>query len=294
LRVLVTGGNGFIGRNLVEGLPDSYRLLHPGRAELDLLDGAAVKSYLRLHRPDVVVHCATHDAARNSVEDQSRVLDSNLRMFFHLALCEGLYGKLIHYGSGAEYDKSRAVVLASEQDLDRVVPADDYGLSRYLIHLHTRQRKGKIVNLRLFAVWGKHEDWEIRFISNACCKAAHDLPISLRQNVRFDYLHVDDLVSITRWFVEHDARHAGYNVCTADPVDLLTLARSVLRAAGKDRQILVAKDGRGREYSGDNSRLLGELGGFAFRDRDEAIDELFAWYLARKDRIPQDRLLRDK
>ena len=293
MRVLITGGSGFIGRNLVEQLPESCQVLHPGRAELNLLEAAAVTGYLRAHRVDVVVHCATHDAARNSQEDQSRVLDANLRMFFNLAHCEGLYGKLIHYGSGAVYDRRRDISLVTEEEFGRRVPADDYGLSRYLIHLHTRQRQ-KIVNLRLFAVFGKHEDWEIRFISNACCKAAHDMAITIRQNVRFDYLHVDDLVVITRWFMEHDAHHSAYNVCSADPVEILSLARSVCSASGKDLEIRVAAEGLGREYSGDNSRLLGELGGFSFRKQEEAIAELYAWYDARKDQIPRRRLATDR
>ena len=49
------------------------------------------------------------------------------------------------------------------------------------------------MELRLFGVFGRHEDYAIRFISNAICKTLFDLPITLRQNRTFSYLYVDDL-----------------------------------------------------------------------------------------------------
>ena len=66
--VFVTGGSGFIGRNLVEALGDEYDILAPSHAELELLDEEAVATYLNRHRVEVVVHCAVrpgHRAARD-------------------------------------------------------------------------------------------------------------------------------------------------------------------------------------------------------------------------------------
>lgn len=293
MKVLITGGRGFIGRNLVAGLGDSLELLAPTSAELDLLDGAAVERYLKRHQVEVVIHAAIHDATRNSSRDTSRVLQHNLRMFFHLARCEQHYRRLIYFGSGAEYHKGRALRLVAEQQLGSQLPTDDYGLSKYLMQLHAAGTP-KFLNLRLFGVFGPHEDWEIRFISNACCKALHDLPITIRQNVRFDYMHVSDLVRLTRWFLHHRPRHSHYNVCTADPVELRTLAREVLAAAGKQLPITIARPGLGHEYTGDNSRLLAELGPHAFTPRREAVAGLYAWYQQRKNDIPRELLLTDK
>jgi GDP-L-fucose synthase len=59
-RVLVTGGKGFLGSFLVEGLqqrnPDS--VFAPGHADYDLRDRAAVARCLRDARPQIVIHAA--------------------------------------------------------------------------------------------------------------------------------------------------------------------------------------------------------------------------------------------
>jgi GDP-L-fucose synthase len=57
--LFVTGGRGFVGRNLVERLrSDGHQVLAPGRDELDLRDQDAVERFLRAHRVGSVVHAA--------------------------------------------------------------------------------------------------------------------------------------------------------------------------------------------------------------------------------------------
>ena len=51
----------------------------------------------------------------------------------------------------------------------------------------------RVYELRLFGVFGPYEDWQVRFLSNACARAVWDMPLVIRQNVFFDYLDVDDL-----------------------------------------------------------------------------------------------------
>jgi CDP-4-dehydro-6-deoxyglucose reductase, E1 len=57
--IVVTGGSGFVGRNLVQHLRDVGHEVHaPSRAELELRDEAAVRRYLRAVGADTVVHAA--------------------------------------------------------------------------------------------------------------------------------------------------------------------------------------------------------------------------------------------
>jgi UDP-glucose 4-epimerase len=293
MNVLITGGTGFIGRNLTEQLKNRFTISAPTSSELNLLDADAVRAYFDRNAFDVVIHAATWNATANSPKDVSKVLENNLRMFFNLVRCEGLYGKLIHFGSGAEYDRSHWIPKMKEDYFDTYVPADDYGLSKYIIAKYAASHP-KIYNLRLFGVFGKYEDWEIRFISNACCKVAWDLPITIRQNVFFDYLYIDDLVRITEWFILHDGSEKTYNVCTGTALDLHSLANKVLTISGKDISIVIARQGLGREYSGDNARLLEEIGPFSFSPVDACIRELYSWYAEHKQSIDRDKLLSDK
>lgn len=46
-KILLTGGNGFIGKNLYEILSKEYRIYKPNRKELNLLDSENVQEYLK-------------------------------------------------------------------------------------------------------------------------------------------------------------------------------------------------------------------------------------------------------
>lgn len=59
MEVLVTGGSGLVGKNLVEVLRKrGISVNSPGRGELDLMMKKQVDDYLELRLPDIVVHCA--------------------------------------------------------------------------------------------------------------------------------------------------------------------------------------------------------------------------------------------
>lgn len=57
--VFITGGRGFIGRNLGESLEQSgYQVLAPSSNELNLLDEKAVDAFMRRQPVDIIVHAA--------------------------------------------------------------------------------------------------------------------------------------------------------------------------------------------------------------------------------------------
>jgi GDP-L-fucose synthase len=286
LKLFITGGSGFIGRNLAELLACSYEVRAPSRGELDLLNAAAVADYLASNRFDVVIHSATGRSNRKTTAPD--LFKNNCRMFFNIARNRHLFGKLLHFGSGAEFGVR--VPQMSEQLFDTYVPADDYAFSKYIAAQFTEAVESNIYNLRLFGVFGKYEAWDVRFISNAICRALFDLPLVLRQNVRFDYLYVNDLAKLTAWFIEHDPKHKTYNMCRGEAHEILSLARSVAGISGKNPSIRVIQQGLAPEYSGDNTRLLAEIGGFAFTPIDDSIRELYAWYQAHVNEIDPEAL----
>lgn len=277
MKIFVTGSTGFIGRNLVEQLINKYKIHAPTSKELDLFDEDKVYDYLKMHKFDIVIHAATWNATRNSPKDLTKVLPNNLRMFFNLVRCEQHFGKMIYYGSGAEYDRRHWIPKMKEDYFDTHVPADQYGFSKYVMRKYAGKAEN-IYNLCLFGVFGKYEDWEIRFISNACCKAVWNLPITIKQNVVFDYMYIDDLLDITDWFIRNTPKEKTYNICTGQTNDLLTLAKKVLKASGKNLDIIIKKEDMGTEYSGDNSRFMHEFGGYKFQSMDECIERLYNWY----------------
>jgi len=289
MRILITGGSGFIGRNLAEELASNYEVLAPSSAELDLLREQDVRDYLRSHRCDVIVHAATTRSNRRLTAPPD-LLDRNCRLFFNLVRNQGRFGKMLHFGSGAQYgDRNHLPARVAEDYFDTRVPVDLYGFSKYICAKYI-EKSDRILELRLFAVFGPHEDYTVRFISNACCRMLKGLPIVLRQDVLFDYLYVKDLAQITRWFIENDARYKAYNVCSGKPVALSELARIVAGISGSKKTVSATAAGMGAEYTADNSRLLAEMGDYQFWDVRRAVSDLYSWYKAHESVLEAEAL----
>lgn len=291
LKILLTGGNGFIGKNILEILGDKYLFLFPNRDELDLLDQDAVKQYLIINRPDIVIHAATTGGNRK-VKDQSGVLQKNLSMFYNLCACKDYFGRMIVFGSGAEYDKRRELHLVKEQDFDQRIPVDEYGLAKF-----TMAKLGEncdfITHLRFFGVFGKYEDYETRFISNAICKKIFHLPITVKKNVYFDYIYIKDLVNILDRFIVEVPKEKFFNIGTGKPVDLLTLADIINNINGEKGDIKIINEGLNNEYSCDADRMKYFVGDYEFYTFEEAIAEMTEYYISIKEKIDKNVFLND-
>lgn len=276
-KMLITGASGFIGKNIRERLSLQYEILAPSRAELDLLDAGAVERYLDNQKLDIVIHAAVQRTLGLSEEHERQVLHNNLVMFCNLERCRDYYDKMIFLGSGAEYDKGTYLPLMKEEYFGHEVPSDDYGLSKYVM-TKISESSSNIFNLRLFGVFGPYEDYNYRFISNSICKMLRGKDIVIHRNVRFDYLYIKDFCNILDKFLGIEPQFRNYNVCTGVPVDLLTIAELIQELLDTKNKIIVEKQGMGYEYSGDNSRIMQEIGEYQFMDMKRSIAELIDFY----------------
>lgn len=287
-RILLLGARGFVGSNLRTRLgrrPD-YAIHAPSHDELDALDEAAIVSVLRETSYDVVLNCLDRHAATDSAYAEQR-----LRMYFNLAAHSDLFGKMIWFGSGAEYGRQLPVCSVSEGDFGRCVPADSYGFALYQMSLHTLSSLN-IYNLRLFGIFGEQEDWSRRFISNCICKALYGYPLTLRQDRIMDYLDVADLALLVERMIDGEPQGHTYNATSGRPVSLATIAQTVLeRTQREDLPIFVARGGLSPEYTSINRAISDELGGFMPRPLVESVDRLILYYKEHLDEIDRERLL---
>ena len=290
MKILITGSHGFIGRNLAEQLQNKYTILAPQRGELDLLDTEAVENYLRSHAFDVIIHAATTNSFRNHTLASDQALGGNLRMFFNLERCREYYGRMYYFGSGAEYDMQHYIPAMREDYFGTHVPKDAYGFSKYIMS-RVCESVDHIYDLRLFGVYGKYEEWERRFISNAICRALKGKDITIQKNVYFDYLWIDDLCCIMDWFIGHTPKHKHYNVCRGEKIDLYTLALMVREILDIPCDIVVGEPGWKPEYTGNNERLLREVGNIKFTGFRKSIEVLGAYYRNHIDNIDAEKLI---
>jgi UDP-glucose 4-epimerase len=289
MNILITGATGFIGKNLAEQLSSKYTLLTPNHHELDLINSEEVNKYFSAHSVDVVIHTATINDTRKN-EGNSDVVKNNLLMFFNLANNSKRYKKMIFLGSGAEYDKRQNISNVKESDFGKNVPSDDYGFYKYACSKYI-EKSENIIGLRLFGVFGKYEDYEIRFISNILCRIIFNLPVEINQNMHLDYADVKDVCGIIKYFIENKAKHKFYNVGTGERIDLLSLAKKIKKVTKKDFSIAVKKTGMNKEYTCDNS-LLKKDTNFNFTPLDASIKELYEWYLSNMNEVNKENLLR--
>ena len=288
-KILITGSGGFIGRNLVEIYKNKYFLKYPRSNELDLQNEEEVETYLKENQFDLIIHAAHCNSTRKKDTTPYELLDGNLRMFFNLARCNSLYDKMFYFGSGAEYDMNHYIPFMKEDYLGTHIPKDSYGFSKYIMSEYS-SKSDNIYDLTLFGVYGKYEEWERRFISNAICRVLMGLPITIQKNVYFDYLWIDDLSTIMDWFMSNNPKYRHYNVCTGRRIDLYTLACMVREVTSISCEILVSEEGLKPEYTGDNNRLLQEIGTYSFRDYRESIESLVRYYTDNIDLIDKNKL----
>ena len=284
-RILITGARGFIGRNLYDFLSSRQKLFVPGHQELDFTDVEKVSDYILQNRIQVVINCAV-----------TNNFELNLRMFFNIYRCRDIFEKVIHFGSGAEYDKARDIVRINESEFGKRIPKDNYGFYKYICSQFILGSEN-MVCLRLFGVYGKYEDYLFKFISNAIVKNLLHMEIVIGQNVYFDYLYINDLMKITEYFINHISYYRDYNAVTGERVDLIRIANIINEAGNFKSKIVIRNPGMNREYTADNTRLKNEINFLEFTPIKTAIGEIYKWYkdnltLIDKKRIKEDLYLR--
>lgn len=269
--VLIIGANGFLGRNIREGLSD-YILTCPTRQEMNLLDEKSVKSFLSGQSFDIVIYSATS-------YNTGHIYAENLNMFLnvlHNVKCT----KMIVLGSWAEYDRRHWRAGLREEDFGEYLPVDEYGSSKYVIAKWCEEHDW-IYNLRLFGMIGKYESPAVRLIPDVYGQMKSGDTIEVKKNQRMDLLYAGDLVRIVRWFIENDGKYRVYNVCTGRDWEYLDIVKRIVLRSRRKFYIIYNGNDQVESRYGDNTRLLTELGGFDFTDFDTALDITHDWFVGK-------------
>ena len=117
-KLMITGGRGMVGRNIVEhARATEWEVLAPGRAELDLMDRAAVDAYMATHQPDLIIHAAGKvGGIRANMAEPVEFLDQNVMIGRNVIMAARAAGvkRLINLGSTCIYPRNAPNPLAED------------------------------------------------------------------------------------------------------------------------------------------------------------------------------------
>jgi GDP-L-fucose synthase len=254
MNILITGGNGFIARNIYKAIRGKYNVILTNRKSLDVLSGEEVDKFFHDNNIDVVIHTAVSGGSRMKTDEFSTLI-SNLIMFQNISRNKRKFGSLIHFGSGAEFDRRKNIISAKENEDSS--PTDYYGLSKKIIKREIDKTEN-FYNFRVFGCFGQDE-LETRFIKSAIKNVKNKKPIKIHQNRYMDFIYIEDLCKIVDYYIEKINKKnlpKDINLCYNNKKSLLDIANKINQIMNKSfENVTIEKAGFDIEYTGDSSKL---------------------------------------
>lgn len=274
MKILLTGSGGFIGKNLKSYLQNKYELLTPRSFELDLTNFDAVKEYFSKNDIEFIIHCGSTGGARG-IADKDTTIEDNLAMVDNILLNKKVGTRVILFGSGAMYDKSRPLHKVNESEIGDVIPKDLYGKSKLLISEKIENRDD-VLMLNIFACYGYGEK-DNRFPSYAINQVLKGENININQNVIFDYLFVEDMERIIEHFINNVPKDNIINITPTKSSSLLEIANIVKSFSKKEIDIKILNPEMNNEYTGNNLVLMENYPDLKFTTLENGLKKLFEY-----------------
>lgn len=189
MKILITGSNGFIGRNLKKYLSNmGYDIDGVSRNDLDLLNKDKVISFLSERYYHVIIHTAI-EGGRRTKPDTEEMFYKNILMVYNLLSCKNNFGRMITFGSGAELD--RTLDINGQTIFEKRYPVDYYGMSKNVI-AKICLVESQLYNFRIFNCFGPDEA-DGRLIRGNIEKKIRGESMTIFSNRLMDFFYIDDL-----------------------------------------------------------------------------------------------------
>ena len=298
-KILLTGGNGFLGNHVWEELNNDFELIRFSSKELDLTNKSKTFQFFRRHSPDIVIHMAARlGGIGDNISNPLAYYETNLSIGVNvLEACKKInIEHLINVGTVCSYPKSPSIPF-KEEDLWNGIPEESnryYGLSKraiidYCMAL-SQFGKIKITNLLMANLYGIGDDFREKtsHVIPALIKKIHILDKTQVLNVwgdgtpSRDFLNVKDAARVIGRITRKGYMNSfPINVGTGTETTINTLVKMILCHYSKDDIQVIHNinkpNGQPRRVL-DISRLTTLYGIKPTIDIEDGIVELIKWY----------------
>jgi len=310
MRVLLTGGAGFIGSNFIHlvlleredwelvnvdlltyagNLRSLEKVLdHPRHrfVRADIADRSALER--ELEGPfDLVVNFAAESHVDRSIVDASAFVRTNVagtQTLLDLTRANG-WGRFVQVSTDEVYGSLGAD--GSFTETTPLDPSSPYSASKAAADMHVlaahRTHGMDVVVTRCSNNYGPYQFPE-KLIPLMILSARDDQPLPVYGdggNVR-DWIHVEDHCRAVLAVAENGRAGRVYNVGASSERPNLEIVKTILRLTGKPESLIrfvTDRPGHDRRYAIDATRIHEEIGWAPRRDLPEALEATVAWYL---------------
>lgn len=300
-RVLVTGGNGFLGRVVCSRLNelDVGELIVPRRSDYDLTEEVAVERLFAETEPDVVIHLAAEVGGIGANQaNPGRYFYANMAMGLHVIEASRRHGldKVVQVGTVCSYPK-HTLVPFSEDDLWEGYPEETnapYGVAKkaLLVMLQAYEQQYGLESAYVLPVnlYGPGDNFDL--------ETSHVIPALIRKfvtardegreavtlwgsgSVSREFLYVEDAARGIVAATQQLDKPIPVNLGAGHEITIRDLAHKIRELTGFEGGIVwdtSKPDGQPRRML-DTSRAR-ELFGFeAETALDEGLKETIAWW----------------
>ncbi len=309
MRILVTGGCGFIGTNFIR-----YMLSRDPKVEIINLDKMGIGSNPKnledlkdhanyrfikgdisnpdlinsiMRDTDAVVNFAAETHVDRSIKDPNSFIQSNILGTFTLLESIRKQDKSINFVQISTDEVYGEIKGGSFDELDRLNPSNPYSASKAsgdMLCLAYHKTYGLNVKItRCTNNFGPYQFPE-KLIPKTIIRALKNLPIPLYgtgTNVR-DWIYVIDHCEAIRLVLEIGEAGEIYNISSGNELTNIDVVRKILRYLGKDEDLISFvedRPGHDMRYSLNSSKIRSELGWKPKHDFSSALEETVRWYI---------------
>jgi len=313
MRILVTGGAGFIGSHLVEKLlaaghdiavlddfNDFYdpQIKHDNVSavskdiaihHVDLRDSATVRNVFRREKFEAIAHLAARAGVRPSIQHPQLYYNTNVTGTLHLLDAARVTGleRFIFASSSSVYGISKTVPFSEDQHLTQTLSpyAATKIAAEFLCSTYSHLYQMRVVALRYFTVYGPRQRPDLA-IHQFTRRIYAGQPIDQFGNgtTRRDYTYIDDITQGTMAALKYDGPLFDiFNLGESDTIELKDLIAAIENALGKKAKInrLPEQPGDMPLTCADISKARKLLGYNPATRLSDGLPQFIDWFLAR-------------